>query len=242
MLKTPQPRHRFQRIHRQLRQTGTYSADDPVEEALVRFLLKDDSVPEPVIKACKVFWDGYKREVVEAFLLAEAGPKDLYEVFKIDTEVVELYEKLFFDISVFDDRLDAESYARNYEEDDFGRELKISAIEDGLEYLKARFGRGNYDVSPTKAIKESISLSYVNSKVASKVSIDSPKAKEARKWASSMVKNIEALDTAQKIEGNKNADYMLKLKIMSDKEGSSENEEIDIDPEDIVTQNKEERT
>lgn len=242
MFEPVQPRHRFHRIYRQLRQTETYDTDDPVEEALVRLLLGDMNVPEEVLRAYGIFWDEYKREVVEAFLLAEAKPKDIEAIFKIRAEIVEIYQQVFFDTAVFYDRLDAESYARNYNEDAFGHELKVSAIEDGLEYLKARFGRGHYNVSPVRAIRELISQSYVNSKIGSKVELDSNKAKEARMWASTMSKSIESLSSAEEIEGSKKSSYVLKLELMqkdNDDDRQPETHE-EVDPKDIVHRRTEE--
>lgn len=243
MFQPPQPRHTFQKIHRRLRQTGSYKTENPVEEDTVRLLLGDMNVPEEVLRAYGVYWDEYKREVVEAFLLAEAAPKDLHDIFRIDEDVIEIYQKVYFDTSVFSDRLDAESYARSYgDADSFGRELKISAIEDGLEYLKARFGRGHYDVSPVKAIRENISNSYINAKVATKVPIDSPKAKEARKWSNSLVKNVEALPDAQNIEGNNTSDYIIQLDLLkeeSEKEDNEPNDTPDIDPENLINRRTE---
>lgn len=242
MFKPVQPRHRFLRIYSQLRQTETYETDDPVEEAVVRLLLGDMNVPEEVLRAYGIFWDKYKREVVEAFILAEAKPKDIHAIFRIKEEIVEIYQQIFFDTSVFYDRLDAESYARNYSEDSFGHDLKVSAIEDGLEYLKARFGRGHYNVSPVKAVRELISQSYVNSKIGTKVPLESPKAKEARMWASTMTKSIESLSGAEEIEGSKKSSYVLKLELMQEEGDPSETDDAPetVDPKDIVHRRTEE--
>lgn len=244
MFHTAQPHHRFERIYTRLRQTGTYQTDDPLEEALVRLLLGETDVPEEVMRAYATYLDDYKREVVEAFLLAEAQPRDLHDIFRIQHDVIEVYQHLFFDTSVFHDRLDAEAYARNYPEDHddgYGRELKINAIQLGLEYLKASFGRGNYEVSPTKAVRELVSQAYVTTKLASKYKIDSPKAKEARKWASTMVKSIESLPDAQDIEGGKKKDYLLKLRVVQENSDRPDLEE-DIPREDIINRRTEDES
>lgn len=247
MFHSAQPRHRYYRIYNRLRQTGSCATDDPVEEAVVRLLLGDLGVPEEVLRACSTYWDSYKREVVEAFLLAEATAKDLYSVFRIEESVTEVYAKIFFDMSVFHDRLDIESYARDYTEDDFGHDIKVSAVEDGLEYLKARFGRAHYTVSPLQAVREAISQSYVNTKVAQKFELDSAKSKEARKWASVMVKGIESLPAAKEVEGSQSSDYLLKLKLLREKgerdaDDADLEDEIDINPEDIVSRRTESDT
>lgn len=239
---TPQPRHRYLKIHRHLRQSGHYATDVPLEDAVVRLLQGDTSVPEEVLRAYGIFWDRYKREVVEAFLLAEAKPKDLNAVFNIRENVIEVYQEVFFDTSVFFDRLDAETYARKYSEDDFGQELKVSAVEDGLEYLKARFGRGHYHVSPTQAIRELISQAYINSKVANKYPLDNPKTKEALRWAGTLPRNIDTLITAQEIEGGKKASYIFKLQLLQDRDEEEmgvEEDPPEINPEDIVNRRTE---
>jgi len=243
MFHTAQPDHKFVRVHTELRQTGACSADDPLEEALARLLQGEEDAPEEVIRAYMTYVNAYKREVVESFLLAEAAPRDLFDVFKMRENIVVVYQQLFFDRSVFADRLDAEAYARDYptdHDDGYGRELKLNAVQFGLEYLKASFGRGNYSVSPPTAVNELISQAYVTTKIASKFPVDSGKAKEAHKWAATMVKGIESLPSAQDIGGEKKEDFLIKLRIEKENEDRPDISE-EITPKDIVNRRTEDK-
>lgn len=240
MLEEPNPRHRFSRVLERTRQTGSYKTSNPTEEALVRLLLGEDTVPEEIKRAYRIYKNDHKREVIEAFLLAGGGPRDLQQIFNIDLGVTEVYQEVFFDTEVFEDRLDAEAYARSYptsHDGGFGYEQKNAAVDHGLEYLKASFGRGNYEVSPTKAMKELISQSYVLSKAATKFPVDHAKAKEARQWAATMINSIDSMPEAQEIEDTDDRDFKIQLKYDNDDETDAVDDEIN--QEDIVHQQTE---
>lgn len=239
MLQQPNPRFRFERVLDKTRRNGVYDTDHALEEALVRLLLDKDGVPEEVLHAYRIFKDDYKREVIEAFLLAGGDGQDLHQIFRIDEKTVEVYSTLFFDTEVFHDRLDAESYARGYptnHDDGFGREKKIEAIENGLEYLKAAFGRGNYQVSPEQAVREMISQSYILSKAAAKFPLDHKKAQEARQWASTMLSSIGSIPDAQQAESGDRQNFLLKLQFESTDEDPNAVDPEEISEEDIVHQ------
>ena len=241
MFKTAKPNHRFERTLAEVRQTGTCVTDDPVEEALARLLTGHRDVPAEVVYAYSIFKDDFKREVVEAFLLAGGVADDLEEIFQIPVDVVNVYRTFFFDTEVFRDRLDAEEYARNYStthDEGFGQEQKCAAIDHGLEYLKAAYGRGRYYVEPAVAVRELISQAYVLSKAATRFPLDNKKAQEARQWASTMVSSIESLPKALDVADSRSGNFILDLKFHATNSDLPPLED-DISPDEIITKHVE---
>lgn len=184
------PDHVYQLALRNVRTTGKASSPDPLTHALERILLGEEDAPREVAYAYRLFVDDYQREVVEAFLLAGANEDDLREIFDIPVEVTRTYRALFFDLGVFLNRLDVESYVRFYPEDrgnGWGKIVKTDALDQGLEYLRVSFGRDRVSVDPQKVVDDAMRQSYLFMKVATKHPLDSPKAKEARQWTGTLV-------------------------------------------------------
>lgn len=241
MLTPQKPSFRYDRVHAHLRQTGVYTSDDPLEEALSRLLLGGDGVPMEVRRAYSMYRNPFKREVVEAFILARASTDEIGDVLEIDADVTRTYMHLFFDTSVFWDRLDAQVYAQEYptsHDKGYGKQLKMAAIDHGSEYLKVTFGRGQYQVSPTRAVRESISQAYLYAKSASKYAVDHPRTKEAQKWTLAMYKGIDNMKNAKLADGESAADLLISLKVALE---NSDRPELDgeILPEDILNRRTE---
>lgn len=166
-----------------------------VEEEFVKLLNNQPSLAE-VVYANDIYENAYKSEVIEAFLLAEATPEAIFDTLKVPVAVVEVYKHLFFNRNAFQDELDVEAYAQTYSEDTpeqkYGKELKISALTLGLDYLIFRFSHKEVDVDLSGSLKSMIANAYMLTKAAKLNPLDSNASREARQWVATATKALEA--------------------------------------------------
>lgn len=167
----------------------------PLEEGLVA-LLQGKEAPVEVSYAKDIYEDPYKSEVLEAFLLAEAPPELIAKTLRVPVAVTQAYGALFFNRSVFRDELDVEAYAQNYpdttKEQKWGRELKLGALTLGIDYLTYRFGKKSDDLDIAGSLRTMIQNAYMLSKAVRMNPMNSDSAREARQWAATAVKAMEA--------------------------------------------------
>lgn len=235
MSQTP-PDHRYlDTLHRVRR--GRSVNDDGLVGALGRALRGEDDVPDEVAYAYYMYQSPYHREVLDAFLLVKTTDDEIKAVLEIDKPVVDVYRHLFFDVNVFRNRLDREAYARSYEGDDdgYGRELKTKAMERGRHWLVTRWGMGvGHHANQYEAVKETITLGYLQSKAALDHALDSAKAKEARMWAGTMTNSINTLQEAAETGSGKDRDVLIKLRLLDYSQDPEDRELPEVSPEDIV--------
>lgn len=84
--------------------------------------------------------DKFKKEIVEALILAGASPEEVQSVFGIPVKSIKIYQELFYDTTKFISYLDKLSYVENYPSK-FGRELKIRALSLGPDFIYFTYGR-----------------------------------------------------------------------------------------------------
>lgn len=225
------PDFRYHSVLRQLRETQKCVTEDPLEDALATLLLGEHGVPKEVLQAYLAYRNDYKKEVIEAFFLAGGGADDLAEIFSIDPKISGVYAHLFFDRGVFSDKLDMQTYARTYPDtknDGYGKALKCDALDLGLEYLKASFGKATYCVPEVTALRENITQAYLLSKVSMRHGLDTQKAKESRQWAAVMIKALETLPTIEEYAGTEKDSLLIHLQHID--QTNTQN----IDPADIA--------
>lgn len=219
MSRTP-PNHRYLDTLQRVSQ-GKSAVTDGLVSALARALRGEDDVPAEVAEALYIYRDSYQREVLDTFLLVKVDPEEIQLLLEIETAVVEVYQHLFFDSGVFRNRLDRESYARTYDGDDestdheYGRELKIAAMQHGKHWLLTRWGVGvGHHADAYIAAKEMLSQSYLLSKNGMDHAIDSAKAREARQWASTLTSAISGCSDAAELGTGKDRDVLIKLRLL----------------------------
>lgn len=162
-------------------------------EKQYKSVLGGSTAYEHVIYANDIYGDEYKSEVLEAFLLSRAIESDVEKILRVPTAIVQIYKYLFFDLDVFKDELDIESYANTYIESDFGKDLKVCAITLGLDYLRYRFSRGQHiDIDIVTALQNMIETGFILSKATRLNPLDSSAAKEARQWMLSAIRGVES--------------------------------------------------
>lgn len=198
------------------------------------------STPMAFIKAVRIYENDHKREVVEAFLLVGAENKTFKDILLMDPDTIMFYRDLFFDMSVFDDRLDIDAYARTYREGPdgklWGREIKTAAIDMGLEYMKVRFSHGTYEVPPAVAVRSAITQGYVMARAAQLAGIDSNVSREARGWMLTLGKNVSILPAVKEETVNKALDLRIALTQDTNNSGTPAGPSVKIDPAHIVTE------
>lgn len=197
-----------------------------------------DAVPYEITYAFDTYLNPYKREVVEAFIIAGADAKHIHEVLRIPVEVMEVYLEVFFDVNVFRDRLDLESYVREYPRDHdegYGADLKLSALDKGLHWISVKFGRHEYDVPAAAALKETIGQAYYYAKEGHNAKLTSLEAREARQWASSLTGNLKAKPDI--IDTTANAQDALKFDLRLIKAAEANDGDGDVpSPDDLITE------
>jgi hypothetical protein len=170
-------------------------SDDPIEDAVLRFLRGDQSVPREVSRALQLYVDTRWRNIVEALFLAGAEVNDVHNLTDIDMTTLGVFADYLFDISVFEDYPDRWNYVQQgappiggQAEDGF--EFKIVALDLGIEYLRAAVRPDIGVVTHSHALAKALTTAYV--RVCSDGRSQSARrAEEARKWAEVMVKTLQ---------------------------------------------------
>lgn len=190
--------------------------------------------------ALNIYGSDYKREVLEAFLLSRASHEEIHEVLKIPAKVIETYGLFFFNVDNFLDELSIEEYAHSHP-NPFGRELKISAITLGFDFLRFRFNRGNSNLDFKQALTKLVETSYVIARAAKLNPIDSQVTKEARQWMAISIKALEAYAKIKPTFDEVDDDFKLILKNIdsaakkkAEQRKKEQEEAALISPEDIL--------
>jgi hypothetical protein len=84
--------------------------------------------------------DKFKKEIVEALLLSDANPDDVYKIFGISEVSLESFRGVFFDTTKFKTYLDKLSYIET-SRSSFGKELKTRALSLGPEFIYFTYGK-----------------------------------------------------------------------------------------------------
>ena len=156
---------------------------DPQEKALLALLAgKRVSVNADVARAHDINIHKFKREELESCLLACLSPADIDMILEVPISVSQAYVHLFFDVTVFEDKLDRIDYAYSYE-DAYGKELKTLAVDLGKESLMIRASRGTYSIDPKVAQDNVRSTAYIMAQVAKMNSVTSDQSRAAFRWA-----------------------------------------------------------
>lgn len=209
------------------------SPTNPVEQAYQEVVRGNQAATDTQQYAMDIYEDDYKREVLEAFFLANATDADIQTILRIPSAVVKEYKAIFWDSSVFRDELDIETYAHSYTHSDYGKSIKISAVTLGLPYLRYRFSRGKHsEISLMDALQNMIETSFVLSQATRLNPLDSDASREARQWMAMVVKNIDQYIRTKPVLDNLNDEFEIALRHIDQK--TKELPSIVIDKDDIL--------
>lgn len=151
------------------------------EKALLA-LLKGKRASTDVSRTHDIYSREFKREEMESCLLAGLSPAEIETILEIPASVTEAYTHLFFDMSVFEDKLDRIDYAYSYQ-GEYGRELKTLAVDLGKESMMIRASRGSHSIDPKEAQDSVRSTAYMMAQVAKMNAVTSEESKAALRWA-----------------------------------------------------------
>lgn len=204
---------------------------DPLEQELYKFLTTGNACAE-VIRALDINRHSYKREVLEAFLLVDISPEEIYAILKVPLKVSHAYRHLFFDTSVFEDELDRIDYAHTYDKDPFGKALKEFGVDVGPESLKIRMARGTYYIKNADVHSGIRATAYLMGQMAKVNPLDSQVAKESLRWAQL---GLKAATTDEESEQEQEARGINQILVaLQSKDETLSPETSGIEPEEIL--------
>lgn len=157
-------------------------------------LLAGNPARDPVTEAYDLYQTETHRVVMDAFIVASATPQLIESVLGVKVEVVDIYAYLFFDKSVFRNRLELLSYAASYPGDAHAQELMRAAVNVGLEYLLWAYGRGDVQVDARSIIRHTMAEAYYRGMAHRGNALTSGITRESHKWWATAVKNAELLE------------------------------------------------
>lgn len=220
------PNHRLCAVKTAL--SNGHELTDERELALANLLKGEECPDDSVRRALDIYGNVHKRETIESLLLAGCTVEEVDSATKVTEEITESYRHLFFDTEMFEDDLDCIAYAKEYDESEYGKELKNYAVEIGKNGLLVRISRGAYIVPPDEAHTSVRNTSYMLSQLAKSNPTDSAIAKEAYRWAQLCMRSAE--NSPDSNAGNPVLDLRIEVESV-DRMHNAENS--DLDPEDI---------
>jgi hypothetical protein len=170
-------------------------SDDPIEDAVMRFLRGDADVPVEVRRAVQLYVDTRWRNITEALFLAGASVEDIHNLTEVDMTTLGVFADYLFDVSVFEDYPDRWNYVQQDAPPVGGQaadgyDFKVVAVDLGIEFLRAIVRPDIGVVTNAHAMSRALTTAYVRVCEDGR-SKSARRAEEARKWAEVMVKTLQ---------------------------------------------------
>lgn len=193
------PDHRFRAV-----EAALASAAPPPEDLLMRGLLialankstATDLNPESY--AYELYSNLEHRMVLDAFLLSHCPLSLVAKTLTIGEDVLETYAHLFMDMSVFRNKLEVLTYAKDYPGGPYAKEMIRTAVTVGYEYLLWAYGNPDEDTVDSRFIvRKTMIDAFFRGQAHKGNSLTSAMAKEAKAWTQMAVSNaalIEKID------------------------------------------------
>lgn len=163
------------------------------ELALYELVLNSNVTDDSVKYAYELFLNEEHRAVLDAFLLADTASDVVSRVLTIPAEVLRAYSYLFFDASLFRNRLEKISYASDYEGTAYAKELLRTGVMVGSDYLVWTYG-GKEEVDARRVVRHTMVDSFFRGMSHKGNSLTSNVTREAQKWWATAIKNAEILE------------------------------------------------
>lgn len=189
------PEHRYRGVQNAVDQKMRPTKKG-VDQELYDLLIGKD-VSYEVTRSYDIFVHEYKRETIEALLLAGADASEVEHVLRVPPGVTETYKTLFFDVAVFEDELDVIDYAKSIDIKKFGGELKQFAVDLGKECLKIRLSGGSYTVDPGTVLDGVRATAFMMTQIARINRVDSSFANSALRWAQVSLRALPEKDESE---------------------------------------------
>ncbi len=159
------------------------AAVHPLENALFQIVHKNAPFDEMVSWAYDIYTEQHEREIMQAFLLAEATDADIYQRLRIPPPVTQAYRYLFFDLTLFRDELHILTWVKSYEDGKqgtaYGAQLLRDAMTYGVKRLHWLFGRGEVEVEAEVVQRRVMADTFFRGQAQRMYKIDSEEAKAA---------------------------------------------------------------
>lgn len=158
-----------------------------------------------------------EREILQAFLLANADAVTLGNVLRVPAAVVDVYKRFFFDVRAFRDELHLHSWVRAYPRDvpggtADGRQLLQIALVQGLPKLCWIFARGGtVNVTPGEVRSRALSDSYFRALSEREHPLTSAELRQTQRLMGTALRAADALSKPKREEANTNT-LLIKLK------------------------------
>lgn len=143
---------------------------DRYESTLLLYLAgelqPDDCSLKHIREANDKFNNTIHKKVIMALFISGATVEEICQITGLQRQTVHLFEKLFFDTSVFSSRLDYLSYIELEVQDDDFRDYFIHAFRMGPQYIKWDLGDKSIDLDETFIAKDIMQSTYMYGKSA----------------------------------------------------------------------------
>lgn len=150
-------------------------------------------IPDTINLVVSIHESTQQSEILEALILSNCPPEEIYQAFRVPVEVTKWYSELFFDVGVFRTDLDKIEYISTYK-DKWGKDLKSKAVDLGYEFVLFTFANLVPRTSAQKKLVEKLFMATAYKAMAMNYnSINSDINKQAVKHAELMIKAYDLL-------------------------------------------------
>jgi hypothetical protein len=199
------PHHRLIAAQKAIK-TGTEATDPKVRE-LIAAMSGDKHAKPAVMYALKKFSIPYQRTVLDALFLSGATQDEILDATEMPSDAIQAYGEYIFDNSVFEDRLDRNTWVESMQEycTPQQQQLLMAAMAAGPKYLVWMLtGRGSY--TPTEILRILMNDAGLRSLGHRLAPLDSNIAKEAHNWARTaerLAKTVHQVDPQDDVEARR---------------------------------------
>lgn len=198
-MRSRNPAHRYTALHAAVHaavQPDALVPEHPLELALWNLLRQQAATDDAVEYAHEIFTGTTEREIMQAWLLANATDVDIFQWLRVPEAVTRAYRFLFFDCHVFRDELNVLRWVREYETHQngtpYGAKLLQTALHGGVDQLAWLFGRGTAVVDPNRVVNTVMTDAFFRSRAHRGASIASEEVRAAHGFMNTAFKAATA--------------------------------------------------
>lgn len=176
----------------------------------------EDSCPI-IEEAYLLYYLPQSRAILSSLLLANCDAVSIAGYIQTSEEVVDAYGKLFFDTSVFPNKLVMKDYVDTLPEhtayNKHSKALMRAALSLGSRYVAWKMSLSlDTELESNEVTKQLLEDSYWRAREHKPFSIDDPRAKESRSWTPQVLRTLDAIN-GSRIESELSVES-LKLKLV----------------------------
>ena len=158
----------------------------------------DTGVSDPVFYAALMEQLPYARAVLRSLLFANTPQVSFMAATEVNEDVIHAYQRLFFDVGVFPNKLIKMAYARQLPVDNndekFERDMMMWGQQLGWEYLVWKVSGGKITMPTQEALQHIMTDSLWRSREHIFSSITDQRAKEAKSWIPHLLRTAEMVE------------------------------------------------